>query len=205
MAEPTAPGPAALRRGPLDHLTGALRAATVTGPRAVALAELPCRTMTALRAAPDGPAAARRAEVLGAPLPTRCGDTARGEHGTALWLGPDEWLLVAEDGAPAPLDALSAALGGDPGQVVDVSAQRTVLELHGPSARGVLEKGCAPDLHPRAFPPGRAVSTAAGQVPLVLWHPAADTYRLLPRASFADHLAHWLMDAMGEYGLPEVD
>ncbi|MFF9481790.1 sarcosine oxidase subunit gamma [Streptomyces sp. NPDC014733] len=205
MADPTAPGPAALRRGPLAHLSGALRAATVTGPRAVALTELPCRTMTALRAAPGGPAGARLAKALGAPLPTRCGETAGTDHGTALWLGPDEWLLVAEDGSPAPLAALDGALGDAPGQVVDVSAQRTVLELRGPSARDVLEKGCAPDLHPRAFPPGRAVTTAVGQVPLVLWHPAAGTYRLLPRSSFAEHLAHWLTDAMGEYGLPEVD
>ncbi|GAA3167864.1 sarcosine oxidase subunit gamma family protein [Streptomyces ramulosus] len=204
MADPTAPGPAALRRGPLESLTGALRAATVTGPRAVALTALPCRTMTALRAAPDGPAAARLAKVLGAPLPTRCGQTARGSHGTALWLGPDEWLLVAEDGEPAPLTALDTALGDAPGQVVDVSAQRTVLELHGPSARPVLEKGCAPDLHPRAFPPGHAVTTALAQVPLLLWHPAPDTYRLLPRSSFAAHLTHWLTDAMGEFGVAEV-
>lgn len=204
MAEPTAPEPTALRRSPLAHLTGALRAATVTGPRAVALSELPCRTMTALRAAPDGPAAARLTRVLGAPLPTRCGDTSRGDHGTALWLGPDEWLLLAEDGAPAPLAALTTALDDAPGHVLDVSAQRTVLELRGPSSRDVLEKGCAVDLHPRAFPPGRAVATALGTVPLLLWHPAPGTYRLLPRSSFADHLAHWLMDAMAEYGLPEV-
>jgi sarcosine oxidase subunit gamma len=30
------------------------------------------------------------------------------------------------------------------------------------------------------------------------------TYRLLPRSSFADYLARWIIDAMSEFGGPEV-
>ncbi|MFJ9407140.1 sarcosine oxidase subunit gamma [Streptomyces sp. NPDC101393] len=204
MADLSAAGPAALRRSPLAHLTGALRAATVTGPRAVSLAEWPCASMTALRADPDSPAAGRLAKTLGGPLPTRCGDTATARGRTALWLGPDEWLVVSPPGAPSVTDELQEALAGEPGSVVDVSANRTVLELRGPAAREVLEKGCALDLHPRAFGRGQALATRIGPVPVILWQTGDDAYRLLPRSSFADHLAHWLMDAMSEYALPEV-
>ncbi|MFI7099161.1 sarcosine oxidase subunit gamma [Streptomyces sp. NPDC050161] len=198
-------GPAALCRSPLAHLTAALRAATVTGPRAVALAEWPCAVMVNLRVDPASPAAARIEKVLGAALPVRCGRTASAGSGTTLWLGPDEWLVVAPPGAPARTAELAAALAGEPGSVVDVSANRTVLELRGPAARQVLEKGCPLDLHPRAFGRGQAVSTQVGPVPVILWQTGGDSYRLLPRSSFADHLARWLMDAMSEYALPEVD
>jgi sarcosine oxidase, subunit gamma len=80
-----------------------------------------------------------------------------------------------------------------------VSANRTVLELTGPQARAVLEKGCPVDLHPRAFGPGRAVATTLARVPLLLWQTEDETYRLLPRSSFADYTARWLLDAMQEY------
>jgi len=63
----------------------------------------------------------------------------------------------------------------------------------------VLEKGCPVDLHPRAFGPGRAVSTTLARVPVVLWQTGETSYRLLPRASFADYVARWLLDAMVEF------
>ena len=117
----------------------------------------------------------------------------------ALWLGPDEWLVVASTDPVALADQLTAAVGEEPRLVLDLSANRTVLELTGPRARAVLEKGCPVDLHPRSFGPGRAVSTTLARVPLLLCQTGEDTYRLLPRSSFADYVARWLLDAMVEF------
>ncbi|WP_030611764.1 sarcosine oxidase subunit gamma [Streptomyces sclerotialus] len=208
MAEPTftdtATGPAALRRSPLAHLADRLREATVTGRRGVAVSEWPYATMVSLRVEPGSAAAGRIEKCLGAALPAYCGETAPAGPRTTLWLGPDEWLVVAPPGA-APFTAeLHEALAGEPGSVVDVSAHRTVVELRGPAARDVLDKGCPLDLHPSVFTPGQAVTTQLGPVPVILWRTAEDTYRLLPRSSFADHLARWLIDAMAEYARPEV-
>lgn len=204
MAEPTGTGPAALRRSPLAHLADSLRGATVSGSRAVSLSEWAFTTMVSLRVDPESPAAQRIEKCLGAPLPRACGRTSAAVPGTALWLGPDEWLIVSPPGTAAATAELDAALAGEPGSAVDVSANRTVLELRGPAARQVLEKGCALDLHPRAFGSGQAVVTQVGPVQVVLWQTDESAYRLLPRASFADYLARWLMDAMTEYALPEV-
>ncbi|GAA0898190.1 MULTISPECIES: sarcosine oxidase subunit gamma [Streptomyces violaceusniger group] len=203
MAEPTDASPVGLRTSPLAHLADRMRAAAVTGARGVTLAERPFLTMVNLRLEPASEAAGRVEKTLGAPLPRECGHTtASGPH-TAVWLGPDEWLVVSE--GPIDTAELRQALAGDPGSVVDVSANRTTLELSGPAARQVLEKGCRLDLHPRAFGPGRAVSTTVGPVPVLLWQlDDAPTYRLLPRSSFADYLARWLIDAMREYRGPEV-
>jgi len=179
---------AALRRSPLAHLADAMAAGS--GP-AVALAEEPFLTMVAVRRA-----ATSSTTVA---LPERVGETATtGEH-TALWLGPNEWLVVST-AEPDELTALlEADLGEGSGQVVDVSANRTTLALSGPRARGVLEKGCGVDLHPRAFGPGNAVLTTVARVPVLLWQTGPEAYRILPRSSFADYLARWLLDAMVEY------
>jgi sarcosine oxidase subunit gamma len=88
--------------------------------------------------------------------------------------------------------------------VVDLSANRTTFELTGPRSRAVLEKGCALDLHPRALKAGTALSTEIGNIPVVLWKTGEETFRLFPRASFADFLGRWLLDAMREYASPEV-
>ncbi|MBD3003436.1 MULTISPECIES: sarcosine oxidase subunit gamma [unclassified Streptomyces] len=203
MAEPIDAGPVALRTSPLAHLADRMRAAAVTGARGVTLAERPFITMVNLRLDPASEAADRVEKTLGAPLPRECGHTTASGPRTVVWLGPDEWLVLSE--APVDTAELRQALAGDPGSVVDVSANRTTLELSGPAARQVLEKGCRLDLHPRAFGPGRAVSTTVGPVPVLLWQlDEAPTYRLLPRSSFADYLARWLIDAMSEFRGPEV-
>lgn len=107
--------------------------------------------------------------------------------------GDDNNLL---DGS---LSRTSGKVGRTPA-VVDVSANRTVLELSGPAARAVLEKGCPVDLHPRAFQPGTAVSTTLTRIPMLLWQTGPEEYRLLPRSSFAGYVSRWLLDAMAEFG-----
>ncbi|MBF9066671.1 sarcosine oxidase subunit gamma [Streptacidiphilus fuscans] len=203
-----------LRRSPLAHL-GEIVAGE--GGRQVTLREVPFLTQINLRLDPDGQAAARVGRVLGTPLPTVPGAVATAGVVRVLWLGPDEWLVVAPDGQAYPAQrALHDALGDEPGSVVDVSANRTALDLSGPAAREVLEKGCSIDLHPRAFAPGRCAQTTVSKVNVVLWRLDAGVeagdeagsdacYRLLVRPSFAQYLADWLTDAMEEYRHPALD
>ncbi|MEU2711568.1 sarcosine oxidase subunit gamma family protein [Streptomyces sp. NPDC007205] len=201
MAEPMIDA----RVSPLAHLAARMSAAAVTGARGVTLTEWPFVTMVNLRVDPASEAAARIEKTLSAPLPRRCGHTTTSGSHTVVWLGPDEWLVLSQTEATAVAAELREALAEAPGSVVDVSANRTTLELSGPAARQVLEKGCPLDLHPRTFGPGRAVSTTVGPVAVLLWQVDDEpTYRLFPRSSFADYLARWLIDAMSEYRGPEV-
>jgi sarcosine oxidase, subunit gamma len=210
MAEPTihageGAGLTALRTSPLAHLAERMRAASVTGARGVTLTERPFVTMVNVRVDPASEAAGRIGKTLGAPLPRQCGDTTTSGPHTVAWLGPDEWLVLSQAEEAVVAAELREALGGDPGSVVDLSANRTTLELSGPAAREVLEKGCPLDLHPRSFTPGQAVSTTVGPVAVLLWQvDDTPTYRLFPRSSFADYLARWLIDAMSEYRGHEV-
>ncbi|MDR6506796.1 sarcosine oxidase subunit gamma family protein [Arthrobacter oryzae] len=195
-----------IRRSPASHLAAALEAGSVEGT--VVLKEGPFQTMAGVRVALNSEEGARVASVVGG-LPARCGEVRGTEDVSVLWLGPSEFLVVAPEDAHDSLGgdlirALEAALADAPGQVVDLSANRTTFELSGPRARAVLEKGCALDLHPRSFTPGTALNTEVGNIPVVLLKTGDESFRLFPRASFADFLGRWLLDGMREYASPEV-
>jgi sarcosine oxidase subunit gamma len=203
--QPDDPRSAGLRPvSPAGHLTALLAAAEVVGRRGVAVREVPFLTMVGLRAEPGSGPAERLTTALGARLPASCGGVSGTDETAALWLAPDEWLVVSQHDAGRLTARLVAALHGEPGSVVDLSANRTTFELTGPSARDVLEKSCALDLHPRSFAVGSAYATSLGSVPVVVWKTGEQAYRLLVRSSFADHVGRWLVDAMAEYRSPEL-
>lgn len=192
---------AELRRSPLQDRRAEFAACRVEGPRGVRLAEEPFLTQVDLRLEPDGPAAERVERALDLALPQHPNTTSGDDQRAALWLGPDEWLVVAPDGnAHRVLVAGREALDDTPGSVVDLSSNRTTLRLSGPMAREVLEKVCSLDLHPRAFAPGQCAQTLVGRTQVVLWQVATEpAYRLLVRCSFAHYLADLLLDAMAEF------
>ena len=190
---------------PAARLSESFAAAEVTGPRGIRLRELPFQTMVGLRVSPGTAAAERVQRRLGTSLPARCGAVSAVEGGSSvLWLSPDEFLVVTGDPAAETTRGLVEALDGDPGSASDLSANRTTFELSGPMAREVLESGCPLDLHPREFQVGSAFVTSIGPVAVILWKVADETYRILPRSSFADFLGRWLLDAMTEYAGPEI-
>jgi len=161
--------------------------------------ELPFCAQLNLRLAPAAPALADLDRALGLRLPLVPNRATSGGGLRALWLGPDEWLVVGPPGdsraLAASLEAVAAPHGGS---VVDVSAQRTVLELRGPRAREVLSAGCSIDLHPAAFEADACAQTMLARVDVVLERPAPGTFRILVRASFAPYLARWLGEVLAE-------
>ena len=187
-----------LRLSPLGHLADVFAERSTS---AVSLRELPFLTQLNVQLDPHGAAAERIAAAFGTPLPTAPNTVAEAGDLRLLWLGPEEWLVIGPDGAGDDTIALlREALGDEPASLVDISANRTTLELSGPAAREVLEKGCSLDLHPRAFGPGRCAQTLLSKVNVVLHQTDLEpAYRLLVRGSFAQYLADWLLDAMEEF------
>jgi sarcosine oxidase, subunit gamma len=113
----------------------------------------------------------------------------------ALWLGPDEWLLVGPPGTERDIVAeLDAALTGEPHSAVDVSANRSAIDLTRDDALDHLSKGCGLDLHPREWRDGMCAQTLLARVPVILQQ-RADATRILVRPSFARYLLDWLVRA----------
>ncbi|WP_270886203.1 sarcosine oxidase subunit gamma [Pedococcus sp. 5OH_020] len=186
------------RRSPLAHLTAEL-AATPVG---VSLSEVPFLTQLNLRVDPLGRAARAVEEALGATLPTAANTAVAAGDLDVLWLGPDEWLLVAPEGRQESLEkSLRQAIGTEHGAVVDLSAHRTTVELSGALARDLLAKGCSLDLHPAVFTTGSCAQLPLAQAPVLLLARDSEMprYWLLVRTSFAPYVAAWLLDACVEY------
>ncbi|GAA2480083.1 sarcosine oxidase subunit gamma [Streptomyces longisporus] len=189
-------------RSPLAPYADRLAAATRTSQGAVRLAELPFLAQVNVRLDAKGGAADAVGLALGLQLPLEPNTAVRAGESTALWLGPDEWLVVGPPGSERDLEnRIRAAAGEEPVAVTDVSAQRTTLLVSGPSARDLLAHGCALDLHPRAFGSGRCAQTTLGrtQVVLVARDEPGAGFWVLVRSSFAGYLTDWLLDAATEY------
>ncbi|MEX0954892.1 MAG: sarcosine oxidase subunit gamma [Rhizobiaceae bacterium] len=136
----------------------------------------------ALRAPQKSRAALSRA--LGLQLPDKPRATAVKGSRAALWLGPDEWLVLdAPDADPMaalkPVSALHSA--------VDVSHRNQSITVAGPGAEAALGAGCPLDLSPAAFPTGAATRTVFGKAEIVLWRTEAETFRVECWRSFADY------------------
>ncbi|MBZ3905919.1 MULTISPECIES: sarcosine oxidase subunit gamma [Streptomyces] len=189
-------------RSPLSGAADRLAAATRDSGGTIRLAELPFLTQLDVRLDAKGAAADAVGLALGLPLPLEPDTVARAGELTALWLGPDEWLLVGPPGGERELESrIREAAGEEPVSVTDVSAQRTTVLVAGTGARDLLAHGCALDLHPRAFGSGRCAQTtlARTQVVLVAREGLGAGFWILVRSSFAGYLADWLLDAATEY------
>jgi sarcosine oxidase, subunit gamma len=162
--------------------------------RSPLLRALPPATRIVLRAPEPARAAAERA--FGTPVPiTACSAAVQGER-AALWLGPDEWLLVAPAAAAAEvLAGLESALSGLACSIVDVSHRQIGLEVAGGQAEVLLAAGCPLDLHPGAFPVGMCTRTMLGKTEIVLWRTRPDTFRVEVWRSFAAYLSAFLAEA----------
>jgi sarcosine oxidase subunit gamma len=164
-----------------------------------AIREVPFQSQVNLRI--DAAASsAKVASVLDCELPLAANTWNAGGEYSALWLGPDEWLVVAPDGHNDALCAdLRLALAGVHHSVTDLSANRTIIEISGTDARFVLAKGCPLDLHGSAFKPRQCAQTLLAKSQMILQ--CVDTrpvFRVFVRISFAPYLAEWLLDAAAE-------
>ncbi|MEV8432336.1 sarcosine oxidase subunit gamma [Streptomyces chartreusis] len=189
-------------RSPLSQATDRLAAATRTSGGAVRLAELPFLAQVNVRLDAKGAAFEAVGLALDLQLPLQPNTVVRTGELTALWLGPDEWLLIGPPGGEGELESrIREAAGDEPVSVTDVSAQRTTLLVTGPRARDLLAHGCPLDLHPRSFGSGRCAQTTLGrtQVVLVARDEPRAGFWILVRSSFAGYLADWLLDAATEY------
>ncbi|MEU9347112.1 sarcosine oxidase subunit gamma family protein [Streptomyces sp. NPDC048278] len=196
--------PTASRRSPLADASPRLAAVTRSSRGALRLAELPFLAQVNVRLDAKSPAADAVGLALGVQLPLEPDTVVHAGEVTAVWLGPDEWLVVGRPGTERELESRIRTAAGDAEAAVtvtDVSAQRTTLLVGGPRARDLLAHGCALDLHPRAFGPGRCAQTtlARTQVVLVARDETRAGFWVLVRSSFAGYLVDWLLDAAVEH------
>jgi len=187
----------AIRRSPLADYTERFAALSAATDGALSIRELPFVSQVNLRADPkDADLMQRLATAIGFALPIAPNTVTSGEERRALWLAPDEWLVVGPDGQQHAIEQeLRNGLNGAFGSIVDVSANRTVLELRGAKARNVLAHGVPLDLDARSFSSGQCAQTVLSKAQVIIDCRDEADLQVYVRASFATYIADWLLDA----------
>jgi sarcosine oxidase subunit gamma len=129
-------------------------------------------------------------------LPPTCRAATAGGR-SALWLGPDEWLLLI---AEADAAALETALAGLPHALVDIGHRQSALIVAGPRAADLLNAGCPLDFDPDAFPLGMCTRSVLGKTEIVLWRTGAQAFRVEAGRSFLPYVWRFLEEAAREFG-----
>ncbi len=180
---------------PLDALAAAARSIP-----AAALELVQARARFSFRAR-DAGAIAAAGEAFGTPLPQEACRFTEGPDRRALWLGPDEWLLVAPlASGPDIHAALERALASLPHALVDVSHRSVSFTIGGPRAADVLNAGCPLDLSLNAFPVGMCTRTVLAKTEIVLLRTQEDKFQVDVWRSFAPYAWSYLDDARRELG-----
>lgn len=159
----------------------ALEGRAAAGPR-ISIAPAAPASRISLRAPAQSRAALSKA--LGLTLPERPKTSSSSGQRHALWLGPDEWLVI--DGAQADLAASCSSVKALH-SAVDVSHRNTAILVCGAAAEGVLRAGCPQDLSLSVFPAGACSRTILGKAEIVLLRTGTQDFRVEVWRSFADY------------------
>lgn len=182
-ARKSAPASASVERRP------ALAGRTASGPNVEVAALAPAERVS-LRAPEASVNSLSRA--LGVTLPQKPGTSAGKNGRIALWLGPDEWMVIDEAGGDPLADCAKAkALHS----AVGVSHRNVAFAVTGAGAEATVAAGCPLDLSLAAFPVGAATRTVLGKSEILLYRVAADTFRVECWRSFSDYVFTFLGEA----------
>ena len=111
----------------------------------------------------------------------------------ALWLGPDERLLIGPADQGGEMHGLlQRALAEMPHSLVEIGHAHLAFELSGAQAATALNTGCPLDLDPAVFPVGMCTRTVFAKAQIVLWRQGPETFRVETARSFAPYVRNIL-------------
>ena len=127
--------------------------------------------------------------------------TTAGER-HAVWLGPDEFMIICEAGKDEELaSAIHASFESRHMAVTNITDALAAFHLKGDAVRQVLAKGCSLDLDYKSFPSGDVAQTLLSHAAVTIMALADHEFIVICRSSFASYLHDWLCDAALEYGV----
>ena len=132
--------------------------------------------------------------AFGAAIPTLAMTATLQNQRAALWLGPDEWLLLAGGGDTALIaQHLRSAMGEAPHSLVDISHRQGAMLVSGSLVEKGLNVVVPLDLGISAFPIGHCTRTLFEKTEIVLWRRSALCFQIEAGRSFLPYLTRYLM------------
>ncbi len=165
-------------------------AGRTTSATSIKVEVLPPAERMSLRA-PEASVAAL-SKALGVTLPQKQKTSASKAGRTALWLGPDEWLVIDEAGNDPLADCAGVAALHS---AVGISHRNIAIAVTGKAAAATINAGCPQDLSLDAFPVGACSRTILGKTEIVLLRTAQDAFRVECWRSFSDYVFTFLSEA----------
>jgi sarcosine oxidase, subunit gamma len=179
------------------HTTSALAHRKEPINLSITMREMPGRGMIDLRGlATDKKFMKAAKDVLGLDLPKAPRTTNSWGDMKALWLSPDQWLILCPGDKTAKiLGELTAALNGIHSLAVDVSDMRAIIRLEGEHARTTVMKGTSIDLTHGDYPPGTVRRMKFAEVGALLHIIEQDVIEIYVFRSYADYAWEFLLKA----------
>jgi sarcosine oxidase, subunit gamma len=179
------------------HFETALEGREAPQGLGVEIRELTSRGMIDLRGlASDGKFMKAAKEVLGLDLPPKPRSSVAWGEVQALWLSPDQWLILCPRAKTNDLlVSLRQALTQIHSFAVDVSDMRTILRIEGDAVRAVLLKGCSLDLQSPDYEPGTVRRLRFAEIAALLHIVSGkpDVIDLYVFRSYADYAWDWFL------------
>jgi sarcosine oxidase, subunit gamma len=132
-------------------------------------------------------------KALGFTLPQKPKTSAAKGDVHALWIGPDEWFIIAPE--PSDLVAKIAKVSAFH-SAVDVSHRNAALIVSGAGAADILNAGCPQDLSFIVFPVGACSRTLMGKTEVILYRLGVDQFRVEVWRSFATYALDFIEDVI---------
>jgi len=135
--------------------------------------------------------------AFGVPIPDQACTAIFHPPRAALWLGPDEFLLLMpEPWVPQTTVDIETTLGQLPHALVDVTQRQLALSVEGADAAALLNAGCPLDLDEAAFPVNACTRTLLGKAQIVLWRMATERFHVEAGRSFVPYVHAFLREAV---------
>ena len=135
-------------------------------------------------------------------LPLEANTSSSSNNYTALWLSPDEWMIVSnntinKENNDYEIEKLlfNKISKTNLGSVVDVTDQLVTINLSGKKIFDLLSTGCPFDFNDFKSKKGACAQTLLTQIDVIIHHNEINSVNLFVRRSFSEHLMSWINDS----------
>ena len=135
-------------------------------------------------------------------LPTEANTSSTSDKLTAIWLSPDEWMIVSNELANKDINKydlyevlFNSISKTNLGAVIDVTDQFVQLELKGNNIFEIFSAGSPFNFNEFKEKKGSTTQTVLNHIDVILHHKDENIVNLFVRRSFAKHLYSWIEDS----------
>ena len=135
-------------------------------------------------------------------LPTEANTSSSSSKLTAIWLSPDEWIVVSNELIEKNTNSydLEESLYNsisktNLGAVIDVTDQFVMLELKGSKIYELFSSGSPYNFNDFREKKGSTTQTLLNNIDVIIQNKSENLVNLFVRRSFSEHLFSWINDS----------